>query len=86
MSTKVIDPNSRCHPWLTKSTQAPLHGKEVLLLAADSIVEYIAIPKKIESLVNGKRYYNFGVRLETDLDVETFAEQWNNKKYYLQEQ
>ena len=85
ISTKTIDSNSKCHPWLIKSTLAPLHGKEILLLSADSIVEYIAIPKKVESLANGKRYYNFGIRLETNLAVESFAEQWNNQKYYQQE-
>ena len=75
ISTKTIDPNSKCYPWLAKSTLAPLHGKEVMLLSTDSIVEYIAIPKKVESLVNGKRYYKFGIRLGTNLAVETFAEQ-----------
>ena len=33
------------------------------------------------NIVSGEVYYGNGIRLKTHMNVDTFVEQWNNKKY-----
>ena len=81
MCTKLIDRNTYLLPWKENSTVAPLHGKEITLLANESMKEYVAAPRNPECLTRDKFYYHFGLRLKTNVPVQEFTEQWNNNKY-----
>ena len=81
MCTKLIDADTYLLPWKETSSSAPLHGKEIMLLANESMTDYVAAPRNPECLTRDKFYYCYGLRLKTSVPVQEFTEQWNNNKY-----
>ena len=51
------------------------------MISEQIIREYIHIPKLTQVLISGRKYYNFGLRIKTELPVEYFVERWNYIKY-----
>ena len=52
------------------------------MITGDEINDYVDIPDMNENLINGKLYYQNGMRIKkTKMKVYEFTERWSNKKY-----
>ena len=78
---KAIDKNASLMPWADSSEQKEIQGNELRLHTGEKINEYLDIPDLKENLVEGKMYYQNGVRIKTDLTAYEFTEKWSNKRY-----
>ena len=78
---KRIDSKASLLPWKAQSTHRPLNGNELRLHVGEKVNEYIDIPELKENLIEGKTYYQNGIRLKTELSTYEFTERWSNMRY-----
>ena len=76
-----IDSKVALMPWANSSTHGNLNGNELRLHTGEKINEYIDIPDLKENLIEGKTYYQNGIRLKTEMTVYEFTERWSNMRY-----
>ena len=77
----TIDKKAAIMPWSDLSTHTPLNGNELRMHVGEKINEYIHIPDLKENLIEGKIYYQNGIKLKTEMSVYQFTETWSNKRY-----
>lgn len=81
MNAKDITNEAKLITWKKNGKQKELAGQEILMISEQIIREYVHIPKLTQVLISGRKYYNFGLRIKTELPVEYFVERWNYIKY-----
>ena len=79
--SKIIDKESSLMPWSDVSTLGALNGNELRLHMGEKINEYIHIPELKDNLIEGKVYYQNGIRIKTQMTVYEFTERWSNMRY-----
>lgn len=80
-SAQQIDPKVALMPWANTSTHDNLNGNELRLHTGEKVNDYIDIPDLKENLIEGKTYYQNGIRLKTEMSVYEFTERWSKMRY-----
>ena len=79
--SKMVDPSSMLLPWEENSEEKALNGKEVKLLTELQLMKYVDLQTSHRTFVNGRMYYQNGIRLKTQLKVEAYVHEWSQWKY-----
>ena len=78
---KMVDMKCSLLPWKTDDKSKALNGIELKLMSEEVLFKYIDTNKKVTKYIDGKQYYDNGLRLKTELSVKKFVHQWNLWKY-----
>ena len=78
---KRIDKRAALAPWEDEAEKNTLNGDEINMIAENEIMQYIDMPPSERGIVAGEMHYGNGIRIKTNIDVDTFVERWNNSKY-----
>ena len=78
---KIIDKKASLMPWANASTQNAINGNKLRLHIGEKINKFIDIPELKENFVEGKTYYQNGVRIKTKMSMYEFTEKGSNKRY-----
>ena len=78
---KMIDIKCALMPWEKNSKDRVLNGNEIKMMDATTLEKYIDVQGRINKFIDGKIYYQNGLRLKTDMDVDEFIHHWGQWKY-----
>lgn len=78
---KQIDPRVALMTWDEKNGNCNLNGDETKLITDESTMKYIDMSRMEGKIDAGEVYYGNGMRIQTEMNIDTFVEKWNNKKY-----
>ena len=84
--TKRVDMKAQLMGWKEDDELKPLAGREIKLIGETAIIDYINIPKRTKSLMNQKMYYQFGLRIKTEIQVDEFIDKWNKARYNMKDE
>ena len=78
---KMIDIKCMLLPWEINSNEGPLNGNEIKLMTENKLSKYIDIKGTITKFIDGRQYYQNGLRIKTTIQVKEFIHKWNQWKY-----